>query len=321
MNDIIANTNSQSEFLLSEKYRPEKIDDCILPARIKDLFEGYAKKKEVPNLILSGGPGTGKTTIAKALCSQIGLSYLVINSSDERGIDTFRTKIKNYASTLSFKGGRKVIILDEADYLTPESQAALRGAMEEFSKGCTFILTCNFKNKLMDAIKSRTTEINFDLKKEEMSAMAFQFTSRMQKVLTLENIPYEAKAVAELVKRFFPDFRRTINEIQRVSSLGSISIANIIDMSEVKYISELFGYLKVQDFDSMRSWVVSNSDVEYSRLYRKIYEGLDKYSEQNSIPQAIVILAKYQYQSSFVANIELNLMACLTEMMIDCKFI
>jgi len=271
--------------------------------------------------MLTGTAGVGKTTVALAMCDEIGVNNLFINSSDERGIDTLRTKIKGYASTISLTGGRKVIILDEADYLTPEAQAGLRGAIEEFSSNCTFIFTCNFKSRLIDALHSRCSVIDFSLNKDEKPEMAALFLKRIEQILTQEKITYDRPAVVKIIQKFFPDYRRTLNELQRYSNSGSIDAGIVSQVSDIRKISELVKNLKEKNFAEMRKWVVVNSDIEPARVYRKIYDSLYEYLKPNSIPQAVVILAKYQYQSAFVADQEINLVACLTEIMVDCEFV
>ena len=308
------------EFLWVEKYRPQKVLDCILPDRLKKVFQEYVNNKTIPNLLLTGTAGVGKTTAAIAMCEEIGLDYIFINSSEERGIDTLRTKIRGYASTVSFSGSQKVIILDEADYITPEAQAALRGAIEEFSSNCSFIFTCNFKSKLIDAIHSRCSVIDFSLVNDEKPKMAAQFFKRLCDILTKENVTFDKAVVAKIVEKFFPDYRRTMNELQRYSSSGNIDVSILNQVSDVKNMTDLVLYLKEKNFGEMRKWVVMNSDIDTARVYRKIYDGLYDYMKPESIPQAVVILAKYQYQAAFVADHEINLMACLTEIMVECEF-
>jgi DNA polymerase III delta prime subunit len=308
------------EYLWVEKYRPGKVSDCILPDRIKKAFQEYVDKGSIPNLMLTGSAGVGKTTVAIAMCQEIGLNYLFINSSEERGIDMLRTKIRGYASTISLTGGRKVIILDEADYLTPEAQAGLRGAIEEFSDNCSFIFTCNFKARLIEALHSRCSVIDFTLKAEEKPKMALQLTKRLEGILSKEGVTYDKEVLVQIVGKFFPDYRRTLNELQRYSSSGSIDAGTLAQVSDVRKIAELVGFLKDQNFAEMRKWVVANSDIDPARIYRKIYDSLYEYFKPQSIPQAVVIIAKYQYQSAFVADQEINLVACLTEIMVDCEY-
>lgn len=308
-----------SDYLLVEKYRPHSVEDCILPDRIKSVFEEYVKEGNIPNLMLTGPAGCGKTTIAKAMCEQLGLNHLFINSSEERGIDMLRTKIKGYASTISLTGGRKVIILDEADYLTPEAQAALRGAIEEFSENCSFIFTCNFKARLIDALHSRCAVVDFGLKGDEKPKMAVKMLKRLEQILSTEGITYDKTVLVKLIERYFPDYRRLLNELQRHAVSGNIDAGVVSELSGIKSLSELIKALKDKDFSAMRKWVVVNSDVDTSRIYRNIYDGLMEFLKPESVPAAVVTLAKYQYQSAFVADQELNLVACLTELMVECE--
>jgi replication factor C small subunit len=310
-----------TEFLWCEKYRPKTVEDCVLPERIKTIFQGYVDTQSIPNLMLTGSAGVGKTTVAKAMCEQLGINHLFINSSEDRGIDMLRTKIKGYASTISFTGSRKVIILDEADYLTPEAQAGLRGAIEEFSDNCTFIFTCNFKSRLIDALHSRCSVIDFSLKAEEKPKMAMQLFKRLSVILTNENVEFDKQVLQHIIAKYFPDYRRTLNELQRFSTSGNIDAGTLSEISDVRKVSDLVGYLKEGNFGEMRKWVVVNSDIEPARIYRKIYDSLYEFFKPESIPQAVVILSKYQYQSAFVADQEINLVACLTEIMVDCEFI
>ena len=305
--------------LWTEKYRPKKIADCILPERLKTPFQEYVTQNNIPNLLLSGGAGVGKTTVAKAMCEEIGCDYLVINGSDESGIDTFRVKIKNFASSMSLAGGRKVIIIDEADYLNPNStQPALRNAIEEFAGNCSFIFTCNFKNRIIDPLHSRCAVIDFALKNNEKAQMATQFFKRIQSVLRSEKVDYEDKVVVELVKKHFPDFRRVINELQRYSQFGKIDsgiLAHIVEVS----IGDIIKYIKEKDFGAIRKWVASN-DIDATTFFRKIYDNLYDVLKPQSIPQAVIILADYQYKQAFVADQEINTVACLTELMVGCEF-
>lgn len=308
-----------SDYLLVEKYRPHTVEECILPDRIKSVFQEYVNTENIPNLMLTGPAGCGKTTIAKAMCEQLGLNHLFINSSEERGIDMLRTKIKGYASTISLTGGRKVIILDEADYLTPEAQAGLRGAIEEFSENCSFIFTCNFKARLIDALHSRCAVVDFSLKGDEKPKMASKMFKRLEQILTTEGITYDKTVLVKLVERYFPDYRRLLNELQRHSVSGSIDAGVVAQLDSIRSLADLIKALKEKDFSAMRKWVVVNSDVDTSRIYRNIYDGLTEYLKPDSIPAAVVTLARYQYQSAFVADQELNLVACLTELMVECE--
>jgi DNA polymerase III delta prime subunit len=307
------------EFLWTEKYRPKTISECVLPDRIKKSFQEYVNTGSIPNLMLTGGPGVGKTTAAIAMCKEIGLNYILINSSDENGVATIRTKVNGYASTISLTGGRKVIIFDEADYLTPEAQATLRGAIEEFSDNCSFIFTCNFKSRLIDALHSRCSVIDFTLNADEKPRMASHFYTRLMVILNNEGVTYDRQVLIKLVEKFFPDYRRALNELQRYSSGGAIDAGTLAQVSDVRKFIELIGYLKGRNFTEMRKWVVSNSDIDSARIYRKIYDSLYEYFKPDSIPQAVIIIARYQYQSAFVADQEINLVACLTEMMVDCE--
>lgn len=308
-------------FLWVEIYRPKTIEDCILPDRLKKPFQEYVNSKEIPNLMLTGSAGVGKTTVARAMCDEIGINHLYINASENRGIDVLRTTIRNYASTVSLTGGKKVIILDEADYLTGEAQAALRGAIEEFSKNCTFIFTCNFKSKLIDALHSRCSVIDFALKNDEKKEMAAQLFKRLQFILTKEGVTYDKAVVAKIIEKFFPDYRRTLNELQRYSSSGNLDAGIVAQLSDVRKISELVKHLKDKNFGEMRKWCVANSDIEPARIYRKVYDSLYQYFKPESIPQAVVTISKYQYQAAFVADQEINLVACLTELMVDCEYV
>jgi DNA polymerase III delta prime subunit len=314
------NANSE-EFLWCEKYRPHTIAECILPERIKKAFQSYVDEGNIPNLMLTGSAGVGKTTVARAMCEHMGLNHLFINSSEDRGIDMLRTKIRGYASTISLTGGRKVIILDEADYLTPEAQAGLRGAIEEYSENCSFIFTCNFKSRLIDALHSRCSVVDFSLKADEKPRMASQLFTRLSTILSNEGVEYDKQVLIKVVEKFFPDYRRALNELQRYSSGGAINAGTLSQIADVRKIADLVGYLKDGNFAEMRKWVVTNSDIEPARIYRKIYDSLYDYFKPESIPQAVVILARYQYQAAFVADQEINLVACLTEMMVDCQYV
>ena len=302
-----------------EKYRPKTIEDCIIPERLKKPFQEYVDQKNIPNLLLSGGPGVGKTTVAKAMCNEIGCDYMVINGSDESGIDTFRTKIKTYASAMSLSGGRKVIIIDEADYLNPNStQPALRNAIEEFASNCTFIFTCNFKNRIIEPLHSRCAVIDFGMKNGEKAKMASAFFKRIQSILQSENVDYEDAVIAELIKKHFPDFRRIINELQRYSQFGKIDTGILAQIGDVS-IAEIVKYIKDKDFGAIRKWVGSN-EIDPNTLFRKIYDAMYDTMKPGSIPQAVLILADYQYKAAFVADQEINTVACLTELMVNCEF-
>jgi replication factor C small subunit len=309
------------EFLWVEKYRPNKIEDCILPDAIKKSFLEYVKQGEIPNLLLAGTAGVGKTTIARALCEEIGCDYIIINGSDESGIDVLRNKIKNYASSMSLTGGRKVIILDEADYLNPNStQPALRGAIEEFSSNCSFIFTCNYKNRIIEPLHSRCAVVEFKIQNGQKAKMASQFFKRVEWILAQENIQYSKEVVAAVITKHFPDNRRILNELQRYAASGIIDEGILGSVADIQ-ISGLIKAVKEKDFGSTRKWVALNLDNDPVRIYRKIYDALYEFLKPNSIPQAVLILAKYQYQAAFCADQEINLVACLTEFMIECEFL
>jgi DNA polymerase III delta prime subunit len=303
-----------------EKYRPKKIEDCILPDSLKATFQEYVNRKEIPNLLLSGTAGVGKTTVAKALCEEVGCDYIVINGSDEgRMIETLRVKIKNYASSVSLMGGRKVIIIDEADYMNAESiQPALRGAIEEFSSNCSFIFTCNYKNRIIEPIHSRCTVIDFKLNGSK-AKMASAFFKRVENILAQEKVTYDKEVVAAIITKHFPDNRRILNELQRYSVSGTIDRGILTTVSEVQ-LNDLIKALKDKDFAGARKWVTNNLDNDPARLYRKIYDGLYEQLKPNSVPQLVLHLAKYQYQAAFVPDHEINMIACLTEIMVDCEF-
>ena len=309
----------KDNILWVEKYRPRKISDCILPERLKKPFEEYVIQKKIPNLLLSGSAGVGKTTVAKALCYEVGCDNIIINGSDESGIDTFRTMIKQYASSMSFTGRRKVIIIDEADYLNPNStQPALRNAIEEFSGNCSFIFTCNFKKRIIEPLHSRCAVIDFTLKNGEKAKMASLFHKRIISILESEKVEFDASVVAEVIKKHFPDFRRVINELQRYSQFGKIDAGILAQVKSVS-LKELMGFLKEKDFSSARKWV-STCDVDTSVVFKEIYENLYETIQKSSIPKAVLILADYQYKAAFVVDHEINLMACLTELMLECEF-
>ena len=305
--------------LWTEKYRPKTVEDCILPESIKNTFLEYVNRKEIPNLLLSGSAGVGKTTIARALCEEVGCDYIVINGSDESGIDVLRNKIKNYASSISFSGGRKVIIIDEADYLNPNStQPALRGAIEEFSSNCSFIFTCNFKNRIIDPIHSRCAVIDFKINGSK-AKMASQLFKRIEWVLKEEGVSYDKEVVAAVITKHFPDNRRILNELQRYSVSGTIDRGILTSVSDVQ-LGELTKGLKEKDFAAARKWVTNNLDNDPVKIYRKLYDSLYESLKSQSVPQMVVILARYQYQAAFVADHEINMIACLTEIMMDCEF-
>jgi DNA polymerase III delta prime subunit len=308
------------DFLWVEKYRPTKINDCILPDDLKKSFGIFVQDKDIPNLILSGGPGVGKTTVAKAMIDEIGATYMMINGSEESGIDVLRTKIKNFASTVSLEGGRKYLIIDEADYLNPQStQPALRGFMEEFHKNCGFILTCNYKNRLIPALQSRCSVVDFIIPNSQKPKLASKFFARVGDILNSENVEFEPKAVAELMNKFFPDWRRVLNELQRYSVSGKIDAGVLVNISESN-INELIQSLKDREFTNVRKWIVHNLDNDPVRIFRRIYDSLYDNLDGSTIPHAVVILAEYQYKSAFVSDQEINLLACMTEIMGQVKF-
>jgi DNA polymerase III delta prime subunit len=302
-----------------EKYRPRKVEDCILPDAIKTTFKEYVTRKEIPNLLLTGSAGVGKTTIAKALCNEVDCDFIVINGSDESGIDVLRNKIKNYASSVSLSGGRKVVIIDEADYLNPNStQPALRGAIEEFSNNCSFIFTCNYKNRIIDPIHSRCTVIEFKVNGNK-AKLAAAFFKRVEWILQQENVTYDKEVVAAVVMKHFPDNRRILNELQRYSVSGSIDKGILAQVSDVQ-VQELIKSLKEKDFGSMRKWVTGNMDNDPVRIYRKIYDSMYDFLKPESIPQIVLVISKYQYQAAFCADQEINLVACLVEIMVEGDF-
>ena len=307
-------------FLWVEQYRPKTVDDCILPQTLKNTFKEFVANGNVPNIILSGGPGVGKTTIAKAVLEELGATYMMINGSEESGIDVLRTKIKNFASTVSLEGGRKYLILDEADYLNPQStQPALRGFMEEFHNNCGFILTCNYKNRLIPPLHSRCSVVDFNIPKSEKPNLAMEFMKRVEFILQSESVEYDKKVLIEVIQRHFPDWRRILNELQRYSVSGRIDAGILTDIAEIN-IKELMNYMKKKEFTNVRKWVVNNLDMDAVRLYRSIYDSLYNFLDPTSIPHVVVILAEYQYKAAFVADQEINTLACLTEIMARAKF-
>ena len=309
-----------TDFLWVEKYRPRTIDDCILPEDMKGTFKQIIESGELQNMLLTGSAGVGKTTVARALCNELDLDYIIVNGSEEGNIDTLRTKIKQFASTVSLQGGYKVVILDEADYLNAQStQPALRGFIEEFSSNCRFILTCNFKNRIIEPLHSRCSVYEFGSTKKTLPALCVQFLSRVKTILDTENVTYDEKVLAELIMKFAPDWRRVLNELQRYSVSGTIDTGVLVNMSD-KNFNSLVTSLKAKDFKAMRKWVASNIDVEPAAIFRSIYDTAGDHLQPQSIPQVILILADYQYKNAFVADHELNLVACMTEIMANAEW-
>ena len=305
----------RDEFLWVEKYRPRRVSETILPKELKDTFQKIVDGGEIPNMLFSGTAGTGKTTIARAICDELGLDYIVINGSEEGNIDTLRGKIKQFASSVSLSGGYKVVILDEADYLNPQStQPALRGFIEEFSNNCRFILTCNFKNKVIEPLHSRCSNYEFNFSKKVQATLCSQFMSRATEILNTEEVAFNPDTLAQVIMKHAPDWRRVLNELQRHSISGQLETTVIINDANDNY-NVLFKALKEKDFKKMRSWVVNNMDVEPATVFRGIYDVMNEYVQPQSIPQLVLILADYQYKNAFVADHELNLVACMTEVM------
>ncbi|OUW61811.1 MAG: DNA polymerase [Candidatus Pelagibacter sp. TMED203] len=302
-----------------EAYRPRTIKDCILSDSLKKTFQQFVDNKELPNLLLAGGAGVGKTTVAKALCNELNTDFMVINGSEESGIDVLRTKIKTFASTVSLSGERKVVILDEADYLNPQStQPALRGFIEEFHNNCRFIFTCNYKNRIIEPLHSRCSVVEFKINGSRQK-LAGQLLDRCVNILNENKIEHDKKVIAELIMKHFPDNRRVLNELQRYGATGKIDSGILVNLSEVN-MKELILHLKGKEFTKVRKWVVDNIDNDPTKIYRKIYDTLYDYLEPGTIPAAVILLGDYQYKSAFVADQEINLLACLTEIMTQCKF-
>lgn len=309
-------------FLWVEEYRPHTIEDCILPNSLKKVFTGFIEQGEISNLLLSGPPGVGKTTVAKALCEELGLSYIVINGSDEgRFLDTIRNKVRNFATTKSLIGGgaHKVVIIDEADNTTHDVQLSLRTFVEEYHSNCRFIFTCNFINKIIEPLHSRCTVVDFRVKKADEQKLQSQFFERLKGILDASGVTYEDKVVVKLIQRYYPDWRRLLNEAQRHSAGGSLDSAILCDIADVN-LDELIRAMKNKEFTTVRKWVVNNVDSDTNIIIRKIYNTLTEVLESSFIPAAVLVLAKYQYQIAFVADQEINLLACLTEIMVECKF-
>lgn len=310
----------REDFLWVEKYRPHTIADTVLSPNLQSTFQQFVNDQSIPNLLLTGRAGVGKTTVARAMLDELSADYIVINGSMHGNIDTLRTDILNFASTVSFSGGRKYVILDEADYLNPNStQPALRNFMEEYSKNCGFILTCNFKNKLIDPLISRCSVIEFNIAKEDKPKLAVRFYKRVLDILKKENVDADSKAVAGVIEKHFPDWRRVLNELQRYAATGKIDVGILTNLQEDSF-KQLTGYLKNKEFSNVRKWVGENSDVDTTTFFRKFYDQSSELMDSPSIAQLVLILAKYQYQSAFVADHEINIAACLTEIMVECSF-
>ena len=311
-----------NDFLWVEKYRPQTIEDCILPESVKSTFQSFVDQGEIPNLLLSGTAGVGKTTIAKALCNELGADYYVINGSDEgRFLDTVRNQAKNFASTVSLTATarHKVLIIDEADNTTPDVQLLLRASIEEFQKNSRFIFTCNFKNKIIDPLHSRTTVVEFNVRGQTKQQLAGAFFSRCRDILKREEVTYDDRVVAEVVQKYFPDFRRTLNELQRYSSTGSIDTGILATLGDAN-IKDLTAALKEKKFNDVKKWVTQNLDSDPSAILRKIYDNLADIMDKPSVAAAVLIIAEYQYKSAFVADQEINLLAALTQIMLECNF-
>ena len=311
----------RDDFLWSQLYRPKTIEQCILPTDLKNTFQQFVDKGTIPNMLLTGRAGVGKTTVARAMLEQLNCDYIIINGSMNGNIDTLRVDISQFASSVSLMGGRKYVILDEADYINPNStQPALRNFMEEFSKNCGFILTCNFKNKIIEPLHSRCTVIDFKLPNNEKAKLASQFMKRIKNILDTEKVQYDDGAVAEVISKYFPDWRRVLNELQRYSATGKIDSGILANLSDESF-KTLFGHLKAKSFSSMRKWVGENSDIESHVLFRKIYDNAIQYIKPASIPQLVLIIGDYQFKAAFVTDPEINTVACLTMIMTECEFV
>lgn len=307
-------------FLWTEKYRPKTIDECILPEDLKETFRQYVQAGQLPNLLLAGTAGVGKTTVARALCSEIGAEYMFINGSEESGIDVLRNKIRQFASTISLTDSKKVVIIDEGEHLNANStQPALRAFIEEFASNCRFIITCNFKNRVIEPLHSRCAVIDFKIQPADKAEMMKQFAQRIVRILKQENITFDMKVIAQLIQKHYPDFRRIINELQRYSVSGTIDTGIFVNLTEDNY-KALWSAMKTKKFNDVRKWVAVNSDIDMAQLYHNLYCKADDFVVPPSLPQLIITLAEYQYRSAFVADQEINTMACLTEIMSGVTF-
>lgn len=308
-------------FIWTEKHRPKTIEETILPVELKTVFQQFVDQKNIPNLLLAGSAGVGKTTVARAMLEQLECDYIIVNGSMKGNIDTLRNEILNFASSVSLSGGRKYVILDEADYLNANStQPALRNFMEEFSKNCGFILTCNFKNRIIEPLHSRCSVIDFRINKKDMPKLAAQFFKRVSSILDMEGIEYDKAVVAEILQKYFPDWRRVLNELQRYSVSGKIDSGILVNLQATS-LKELIGFMKDKNYTAMRNWVSNNLDTDVNYLYRQFYDNASELVEKKSIPQLVLAISKYQFQNAFAANPEINFMAFLTEVMIDCEFV
>lgn len=313
------NLSNPNNLIWVEKYRPSKLSDCILPEDLSGIFNGMIETKKIPNMLFYGKAGTGKTTVAKAIANELGMDYILINCSEDKGIDTLRTKIRHYASTVSLSGNGKLIILDEFDYATTAIQTGLRGAIEEFAKNCRFILTGNYKSRIIDPLQSRCTGIDFTVPTKEKAKVATEILDRIKFILDTEKVEYEVSVLANLIKRHFPDIRRVINELQKYSSTGKIDVG-ILSQGSCDSYKELLTFMKAKDFASCRKWVMQNIDLNTSEFFKRLYNELYLVLKPSSMPSAILIIAEYQYKAAFAADQEINTMALVVQLMMDCEF-